>query len=171
MRSSSPWDMCLGVADDAALGAAEGDVDDGALPGHPGGEGADFVEGDVGGVADAAFAGAAGDGVLDAVAGEDFDGAVVHADGDVDDDFAGGVAEHLPDAVVEVELVVRRSRSERPGLPRDWSPASRVEGAAFVTCPFFCCWYQRFSGHRFASSMKQVIRLRPDRSVAKLCGV
>ena len=38
----------LGVADDAALGSAEGDVDDGALPGHPGGEGADFVEGDVG---------------------------------------------------------------------------------------------------------------------------
>ena len=63
----------VGVADDAALGAAEGDVDDGALPGHPAGQGADFVEGDVGGVADAALGGAAGDGVLHAVAGEDFE--------------------------------------------------------------------------------------------------
>ena len=63
----------LGVADDAALGSAEGDVDDGALPGHPAGEGADFVEGDVGGVADAALGGAACDGVLDTIAGEDFD--------------------------------------------------------------------------------------------------
>ena len=111
--------MCLGVADDAALGSAEGDVDDGALPGHPGGEGADFVEGDVGGVADAAFAGAAGDGVLDAVAGEDFDGAVVHGDGDVDDDFAGGVAEDLPDAGVEVELrggVIKARGLRFPGV-------------------------------------------------------
>ncbi len=51
----------LGVADDAALGSSEGDVDDGALPGHPGGEGADFIEGDVGRVADAALCGAASD--------------------------------------------------------------------------------------------------------------
>ena len=95
--------MCLRITDDAALGSAEGDVDDGALPGHPGGEGADFVERDVGAVADAALAGAAGDGVLDAVAGEDFDVAVVHGDGDVDDDFAGGVAEDFPDSGFEVE--------------------------------------------------------------------
>jgi len=33
----------FGVADDSAFGSAEGDVDDGALPGHPGGEGANFV--------------------------------------------------------------------------------------------------------------------------------
>src|SRR6202789_3324537 len=93
----------LWVADDAALGSAEGDVDDGALPGHPGGEGADFVERDVGRVADAAFGGAARDGVLDAIAGEDFDAAVVHGDGDVDDDLAGGVAQDFPDAGFEVE--------------------------------------------------------------------
>src|SRR6202040_2176164 len=59
----------LRVADDAALRSSEGDIDDGALPGHPGGERANFVEGDVGGVTDAAFGGAAGDGVLDAIAG------------------------------------------------------------------------------------------------------
>jgi hypothetical protein len=107
----------LGVTDDAAFGAAEWDVDDGALPGHPGSEGADFVEGDVRGVADAAFGGAAGDGVLDPVAGEDFDGAVVHADGDVDDEFAGGVAENLPDAGVEVEFGCGEVESSGLGFP------------------------------------------------------
>ena len=70
--------MLLGVADDAALGAAEGNVDDSALPGHPAGQGAHFVEGDVGRVADAAFGRAAGDGVLNAEAGEHFDATIVH---------------------------------------------------------------------------------------------
>ena len=93
------------VADDAALGSAEGDVDHGALPGHPTGQRADFVERDVGRVADSAFARAARDGVLHAVAGEDFDAAVVHHDRDVDDQFAGGLAQHLPHAFVEVQLV------------------------------------------------------------------
>src|SRR5262249_3154649 len=46
----------LGVAADAALGPAEGDVDDGTFPRHPGGQGADLVEGDVGVVTDAALA-------------------------------------------------------------------------------------------------------------------
>ena len=78
----------LRITDDSALGSAEGDVDDGALPGHPGGEGADLVKGDVGGVADATFGGAAGDRVLDTIAGEHFDGAVIHAYGDVDDDLS-----------------------------------------------------------------------------------
>ena len=68
--------MC-GIADDAALGAAEGDVDDRALPGHPGGQRAHFVERDVGRVADAALGRAARDGVLHAIAGEDFQAAVV----------------------------------------------------------------------------------------------
>ena len=94
-----------GIADDAALGAAEGDVDDGALPGHPAGQRAHFVERDVGRVADAALAGAARDGVLDAVAGEDFDGAVVHADGDVDGDLADGRAQDLHDSGVEIEFL------------------------------------------------------------------
>src|ERR1035438_6545303 len=34
----------IGIADDAAPGAAEGDVDDGALPRHPGGQGAHLVQ-------------------------------------------------------------------------------------------------------------------------------
>ena len=63
----------LGIANDAALGAAEGDVDDRALPGHPARQGANFVERHIGRIAHAAFGRAAGDGVLHAVAGEDFD--------------------------------------------------------------------------------------------------
>ncbi len=158
----------LGVADDAALGSAEGDVDDGALPGHPGGEGADFVEGDVGGVADAAFGRAAGDGVLDAVAGEDFDGAVVHADGDVDDEFAGGLAEDLPDALIEVEFFCCEVESSGLGFP---GICLLLEGESLhFVFPFFCCWYQRFSGHRLPLTGSR-IQLEPDRSVAKLEGV
>src|SRR5206468_4100780 len=44
-----------GVADDAALAAAEGDVDDLALPGHPGRQRLDLLERHVRVVADAAL--------------------------------------------------------------------------------------------------------------------
>ena len=47
----------LGIAGDAAFGAAKGDVHDGALPCHPRGQGLDFVQGDVGVEADAALGG------------------------------------------------------------------------------------------------------------------
>ena len=94
----------LGIADDAALGAAEGDVHHRALPGHPTGQGADFVERDVGSIADAALGRAARDGVLHAVAGEDFELPVVHHDRDVDDDFAVGLLQHAPQARIEIEL-------------------------------------------------------------------
>jgi len=144
----------FGVADDATLGSAEGDVDDGALPGHPGGEGADFVERDVGGVADAAFSGAAGDGVLDAVAGEDFDGAIVHADGDVHDEFAGGLAEDPPNTLIEVEFFCCEVESSCLGFP---GVSFLLEGES-LHCyyPFFCCWYQRFSGHRLPPSGSRI---------------
>src|SRR5258708_19715518 len=61
----------FGVDDDAALGAAERDVDDGAFPRHPHREGFDLVQGDVGVVADAAFSRPPVDVVLHAIAGED----------------------------------------------------------------------------------------------------
>ena len=104
MRSSSPWLISFGIADDAALGAAERDVDDGALPGHPTGQGADFVERDVGRVADAALGRAAGDVVLHAEAGEHLNAAVVHGHGKVHDDFASRRAEQLPKAFIQVQL-------------------------------------------------------------------
>src|SRR5208283_5631774 len=43
------------IADDAAFGTAERNVDHGALPGHPAGEGANFIQSDIGSVADAAL--------------------------------------------------------------------------------------------------------------------
>jgi hypothetical protein len=73
------------------------------IAGHPGGQRAHFVEGDIGGKANAAFAGAAGDGMLDAIAGEDFQATIVKLDGNVDGDFLGGGAEDFAQTVVQVE--------------------------------------------------------------------
>ena len=91
------------VADDAALAAAERDVRDGALPGHPGRERGHFVEGDVGVVADAALCRTERDVVLHAIAGEDLDLAVVHLHRTRDGDLPLRMREDLPDAGLEVE--------------------------------------------------------------------
>ena len=56
-------------------------------------------------VADAALGRAAAEVVLDAVAGEDLDGAVIHLDREVDVQLAAGLAQDLAQAGVEVELV------------------------------------------------------------------
>ena len=90
-----------GVADDAALAAAERDVRHGALPGHPGGERRDFVEADVGMVANPTLGRPERDVVLHAIPREDFDLAVVHLNRTRDDDLALGVREDLPDTGVE----------------------------------------------------------------------
>ena len=82
--SSSRVRELLGIDDHAALATAERDADDRALPGHPHREGLDLVEGDVLVVADAALGRAAAQVVLDAVAREHPDGAVVHLDREVD---------------------------------------------------------------------------------------
>ena len=67
-RSSSVVLYSERVDRDAALGAAVGHVDDGALPRHPHRQRAHLVDVDARGVAQAALAGAAGDVVLHAVA-------------------------------------------------------------------------------------------------------
>ena len=95
----------LGVDDDAALAAAVGDADDRALPGHPHREGLDLVERDVLVVADAALGRAAAEVVLDAVAGEHLDGAVVHLDREVDRELAARLTQDPAQARVEVEPV------------------------------------------------------------------
>ena len=77
---------------DAALGAAVGHVEQGALPRHPHREGAYLVEGDVGRVAKAALGRSAGEVVLHAVADEQLDLAAVAAQRDADGHFATGVA-------------------------------------------------------------------------------
>ena len=94
-----------GIADDATLGAAEGNVNDRAFPGHPGGEGADFVEGDIGCEADAAFAGTADGGVQDAIADENFQLSIVHANGNVQSDFFIGIFKIAIDALLQTELI------------------------------------------------------------------
>ena len=93
------------VADDAALAAAQGDVDHGRLPGHPHGQGPDGVDGLVGVEADAALAGAAGVAVLAAEALEDLVASVVHADGDEEVVLADGLPEQIPGGLVEAELL------------------------------------------------------------------
>ena len=85
----------IGIANDAALCAAERNIDHRAFPGHPGGERAHFIEGDVGSEANAAFGRSARDGVLHAIAGEYFQAAVVELDGDVDGQFEGGGAQNF----------------------------------------------------------------------------
>jgi hypothetical protein len=93
------------VDDDAALGAAVGEADQGAFPAHPHGEGADFAEGDVLMEADAAFRGAGGELVLDAIAFVDDDEAVVVLDGEGDGEAAAGVLGAVADGVGEVNGV------------------------------------------------------------------
>ena len=80
-----------------------GIVRDGALPGHPRRERGDFVEGHAGVIADAPLRRPERDVVLDAVAGEDLNLAVVHLDRAGHDDLTLGMGEDLPDAGVEAE--------------------------------------------------------------------
>src|ERR1019366_3920341 len=91
------------VADDSALAAAERNVDDGALPGHPGGQRTHFVEGDIGSESDAALGRAARDRVLYAVAGEDFDASIVELNWNVNGDFPSGSPKPFTHSVVEFE--------------------------------------------------------------------
>ena len=70
---------------DAALCAAEGDIDEGAFEGHQGGEAHDLALADHGAVADAALGGQAVVGVLGAVGLDDFEFALPVAHGEVHD--------------------------------------------------------------------------------------
>ena len=119
--SSSFWRELLRVDDDAALAAAVRDADDRALPGHPHREGLDLVEGDVLVVADAALGRAAAEVVLDAVAGEHLDRAVVHVDREVDGQLAARLAQDPAQPWVEVEALggqVELALRHFPGVDR-----------------------------------------------------
>ena len=126
----------LGVDDDAALAAAVRDADDRALPGHPHGEGLDLVERDVLVVADAALGRPATEVVLDAVAGEDLDGSVVHVDREMDGQLAAGLAQDAAHALVHPQAVggeIELSLRDFPG----GDPRSDVlggHGMEFLTC-------------------------------------
>ena len=94
----------LGIADDAALGAAERNVHHRALPGHPARQGAHFVKRHVGRIAYAALSRTARDGMLHSVSGEDLDAGRCPGDRDVNDDFAIGLLQHAPQAFIELQL-------------------------------------------------------------------
>jgi len=91
------------IADDAALAAAERDVGQRALPGHPGGQRRHLVQRHAGVVADATLGGTERDVVLDAEAGEHLDLAAVHEHRARHGDLPLRVAEDVPDAALEAE--------------------------------------------------------------------
>src|SRR5262249_14582998 len=107
----------LGINNDAALGAAERDVGHRTPPGHPTGQGPDFVPAYVGGVTDAAFGRTPRDGVLYAEAGKDLNGSVVHGHGDMNNDLAVGITEDLPQTFVQVEFLRSKIEASRLGFP------------------------------------------------------
>ena len=103
--SSSLGEREPGVHGHAPLGAAIGDVHDGALPRHPHGQGPDLVQVHAGVVADAALGGTPGQAVLDAVAGKDLDTTVVHVDGKVHRKLSPWGAEDAAYALLQAEPV------------------------------------------------------------------
>ena len=105
MRSSSPCDILCGIADDAALGAAERNVHHRAFPRHPARQRADFVEVHVGRVAQSALGRAARNGVLHAESGEDFQVPVVHHHRDMNNNFAARTPQNLPQSFIKIQLL------------------------------------------------------------------
>jgi hypothetical protein len=97
----------LRVDGHAALRPAERQADHGALPGHPHRQRADVVQVDVGVVADAALGRPARDVVLDAVAAQHRDRAVVHAHREVHRQLALAAAQDGAQAVLQPEAVSR----------------------------------------------------------------
>jgi hypothetical protein len=107
----------LWIANHAALGAAEGYVDYCALPGHPAGQCAYFVQSDFGRVTDSAFSRAARDVVLNAKAGEHLNTTIVHGHGKMHYDFAGRSPEQLPQAFIEIQLACREIEPRALSFP------------------------------------------------------
>ena len=88
------------VAGHAALAAAEGNVDDGALPRHPRGQRLHLIHRDIGVVTDAALGRPAHRAVLYAVAFKPDDLPAVHPDRHAHTENAFRVFDHRPDVVV-----------------------------------------------------------------------
>ena len=118
--------VVLGVDPDAALGAAEGDIEQCALVGHERGERLYLGQRHMVAVADAALVGPQDVVVLDAVAGEELDRAVIHADGEVDDDLVLGLAQDEPHALGRRDLLERRAELVEVDLKKVQFVAARV---------------------------------------------
>ena len=108
----------VGIANYAALRPAERDVDYGALPGHPTGQGAHFIERDIRRVADAAFCRAARNGVLDTKSGKHLQVPVIHLDRDVNREFTVGITQNPPQSVVEIEFLGGQIEARPLRFPR-----------------------------------------------------
>ena len=90
------------IADDSAFRTAERNVDHRALPCHPAGQGANFIQRYLRRKSNAALARPARHRMLHAKAGEYLNMSVVHHYRDMNNDLPVGVPQNLPDAVVQV---------------------------------------------------------------------
>ena len=95
------------IAGDASFGAAERDVDQGRLPGHPHRQRTDIVKVGPRVEPKATLRRPSRDVVLDAVALEDLDRAVIPLDREVDRELALGHAQHGTEARLERDVVGR----------------------------------------------------------------
>ena len=108
----------LGVANHAALGAPKWDIDHGALPGHPAGQGANLIQSYIGGIADSSFARTAGNGMLHPEPGEDLDASVVHrSPGKCTMISRARIAQYLPQPFIQVEFLCGKVKSGSLGFP------------------------------------------------------
>ncbi len=95
----------LGIDGDSALGAAVGQIVDGALPGHPHGQGPHLVQRDVLVIANAALGGTQDAVVVYTVPGERTPAAVVHLHREADRELTVTAPERVSHLVVEVHAV------------------------------------------------------------------
>ena len=133
-----------GIADDAALGAAEGNVHHRAFPGHLAGQRAHFVQRHIGRETDAALARPAHQRMMHAITDEDFQPPVIERHGNVDGDLLVGIAHEAVNAVFETQLFggdfkarfgrMRRRSFHRGATGRMWpldaSPRSQSDSPA-----------------------------------------
>ena len=97
----------LGIADHAAFSAAVGNPHHCALPGHPHGQGAYFVQSHIRMVADAPLGRPASQTMLHAVASEHLDAAVIHLHREIDTQLPLGKPQLGLDARFQVEILGR----------------------------------------------------------------
>src|SRR6266851_4063661 len=93
------------IADHSAFSAAKRNIYDRALPGHPSGQRAHFVDGNIGSKADPALARPAHRGVQHAVTRKHFQSSVIHPDGNVERDFLAGIFEVAVKPLFESQFV------------------------------------------------------------------
>jgi hypothetical protein len=106
------------IANDSTLGAAKGNIHYRAFPGHPARERADFVEIDVRPIAQSTLGRPSRNRVLHAESSENLEVPIIHRHRDVHNDFAAGAAQHLPQALVEIQLMRRQIEAGGLRLPR-----------------------------------------------------